>query len=39
MYVAPLESLVAAAAEEWREKLGKGLGIEVAVLTGGRRTG
>lgn len=35
VYVAPLESLVAAAAEEWRDKLGKGLGIEVAVLTGG----
>jgi replicative superfamily II helicase len=34
VYVAPLEALVAEKFAEWSEKLGKGLGVKVARLTG-----
>eukprot|EP00878_Enallax_costatus_P009764 GHUV01010197.1.p1 GENE.GHUV01010197.1~~GHUV01010197.1.p1 ORF type:complete len:1043 (+),score=291.77 GHUV01010197.1:469-3129(+) len=38
VYVAPLEALVAEKYVEWKEKLGKGLGIKVAKLTGDSTT-
>ena len=38
VYIAPMESLAKERAAEWRERLGRGLGLEVFELTGEAQT-